>query len=123
MLFSVSVYGGAIINGGLNVSNDGNGSIKIIWTTQQETNVSEFILERSPNQIDWSEIKTFDPKGSNSTYTYIDDPALKSNDFVFYYRLKIVDNDGNISYINSQSVNQRISGVKQTWGSIKAMFR
>jgi len=42
---------------------------------------------------------------------------------IFIYRLKIVDTNGQASYSNEVSVSHNVSGVKRTWGSIKAMFR
>ncbi len=42
---------------------------------------------------------------------------------MFYYRLKIVDNDGTVRYSPVSEVLLSFSPVQHTWGSIKAMFR
>ena len=58
-------------------------------------------------------------------YEYTDQTAFKTNDQVYKYRIEIVDKDGSLSYSKEMSVlhNNGISGVKRTWGSIKALFR
>jgi hypothetical protein len=42
---------------------------------------------------------------------------------IYYYRLKLVDGNGNYVYSNTITVTHIISGVRSTWGSIKAIFR
>ena len=97
---------------------------KFVVFSLEESNVSEFVVQRSTPQSSFVDIATVQPKGSNSSYTYTDESAYKTSDLVFIYKIKIVGNNPNdISYSKPQSVLQNISGVKQTWGSIKAMFR
>ncbi len=71
----------------------------------------------------YSDIATLDPHPDNPFYSYTDKSVYKTNDYIFVYRLKIVDNNGQLSYSDQASVSLSISGVKRTWGSIKAMFR
>ncbi|GAB4300128.1 MAG: hypothetical protein Kow0098_27200 [Ignavibacteriaceae bacterium] len=98
-------------------------SIKLEWKTGEETNLSHFVIERRTPDAGFIEIDQLPAQGSNSYYSYIDDSAYRVNDLVFIYRLKIVDNDNQISYSAEVTVSHSISGVKRTWGSIKAMFR
>ena len=100
-----------------------NGNVTITWQTGQETNVRNFVIERMPINGNFIEIATLPAKGNNSTYEYVDETAYKANDQVYVYRLKIVDNDGSASYSGVSHVAHSVSGVKQTWGSIKALFR
>lgn len=95
----------------------------IEWKTSQEINLKNFIIERRGPQSDFSEIKVFEPKGDNSFYSFRDKSIYKTKDYIFIYRIKIVDNDNQVNYSNEASVSLSISGVKRTWGSIKAMFR
>jgi len=97
--------------------------IRIEWKTQEEINLQHFKIERKTPQSSFVDITTIQPKGSNSYYTYLDQSAYKPNNMVFIYRLKIVDTNGQVSYSNEVSVSHSVSGVKRTWGSIKAMFR
>jgi len=93
------------------------------WKSKEESAVKEFIVERKSLNSDFIPIGSIQPKGNNSFYTFIDETAFKSLGSVYYYRLKIVDFNGTISYSNEISILHSVSSVKRTWGSIKAMFR
>jgi hypothetical protein len=76
-------------------------NISLSWSTSNEVNVREFIIERSFNNTDFSAIGTR-PAGNSalhSSYSYfdIDNVAVKATNKL-YYRLKMVDIDGKISY-------------------------
>jgi len=97
-------------------------NVKLEWKTGQESNVVSYAIERRTPQTDnFTEITTIKPKGDNSFYSYLDQSAYKTNNVIFIYRLKIVAEQ--VSYSKEVSVSPNISGVKRTWGSIKAMFR
>ena len=104
-----------------------NGNVIISWQTGSENYdgkvVKEFVIERAPFNGTYVDIQTVAAKGSNSTYEYVDESAYKTNDQVYIYRLRIVDNDGSTSYSGLSQVAHSVSGIKQTWGSIKALFR
>lgn len=118
---TAALTAGAFLNY-FNTKSD-NGNVVISWQTGLETNVKEFIIERMPINGSYIEIASVVSKGNNSTYEYVDESAYKSNDQVYVYRLKIVDNDGSLSYSGVSHVAHSVSGIKQTWGSIKALFR
>lgn len=98
-------------------------NVKLEWKTGEESNLQNFVIERRTQNSSYVDLATIYPKGSNSFYSYIDESVYKSSDYVFTYRLRIVDNDQKISYSYEVSVSPNISDVKRTWGSIKAMFR
>ena len=99
-------------------------NVKLEWKTGDESNINHYAIERRTPQTQGVEIATIPPKGSNSYYTYEDQSIYKTKDVIFIYRLKIVNSDNsNPSYSSEVSVSPNISGVKRTWGSIKAMFR
>ncbi|MEJ2242276.1 MAG: hypothetical protein P8Y18_09050 [Candidatus Bathyarchaeota archaeon] len=97
--------------------------IRLEWKTREEVDLQNFKIERKTPQNSFVEIATIQPKGNNSYYTYLDQSAYKASDLIFVYRLKIVDTNGQTSYSNEVTVSHSVSGVKRTWGSIKAMFR
>ena len=97
--------------------------IKLEWKTGTENNLKNFVIERKTPQSSFIEVATIQPKGSNSYYSFTDESAYKGNDLIFIYKLKIVDNNNQYSYSSEVSVSPNLSGVKRTWGSIKAMFR
>ncbi|CAF3326961.1 unnamed protein product [Rotaria sp. Silwood2] len=74
--------------------------IELKWVTVSETNTKEFIIERSNNGINFSEIGTIDATGfSNNVINYdYNDNTILPNQPVYYYHLKIVDLDGSYSY-------------------------
>jgi hypothetical protein len=97
--------------------------IRLEWKTREEVNLQHFKVERKTPQSSFVEITTIEPEGNNSYYTYLDQSAYKTDNMLFIYRLKIIDTNGQASYSNEVSVSHSVSGVKRTWGSIKAMFR
>jgi hypothetical protein len=121
LLLITTVFAGAYLDY-FHVRNDGDDAI-IEWKTSQETNLKEFVIQRSTPQTQWVDIATVAPQPNNPIYSYTDKSVYKANDYIFIYRLKIVDNDLQLSYSSAASVSLSISGVKRTWGSIKAMFR
>lgn len=98
-------------------------NVRIEWKTGTESNLKNFVIERKTQQSSFVDLSTIAPNGSNSSYTYVDKSIYKTSDYVFTYRLRIIDNDQTISHSQSISISPSISGVKRTWGSIKAMFR
>ncbi|MFQ5637417.1 MAG: hypothetical protein ACE5IR_05430 [bacterium] len=121
------VFGGAIV---LNFQGQpGYNRVTLKWTSQNEINLKGFEVERSFDNKDKKNFKqiAFIKPGSEQLdkkqYTYEDKSVFKSNARTFHYRLKIVDKDGRSSYSKVISVTPTVSSARQTWGSIKAMFR
>ncbi|MCX6173481.1 MAG: hypothetical protein NTZ27_01855 [Ignavibacteriales bacterium] len=102
-------------------SQDGN--VVVSWQTITESNLNYFVVERKTVNGSFMEIGNVSPR-SDKNYEYVDQSAFKTSDQLYVYRLKIVDNDGSVSYSQVVSVtHSNISSVKRTWGSIKALFR
>ncbi len=121
-LIIATVYAGAYIE--YFHARSESDDIRLEWQTSEETNLQNFVIERKTPQSTFTDIATIQPKGSNSFYSFTDQNAYKTNDMVFVYRLKIVDNNNQISYSKDITVTHSISSIaKRTWGSIKAMFR
>jgi hypothetical protein len=98
-------------------------NVKLEWKTGDESNVNHFSIQRKSPQTSFVEISTMPAKGSNSYYSFVDQSIYKTKDVIFSYKLIIVDNNMQTSSSQIVSVSPNISGVKRTWGSIKAMFR
>ncbi|MGK9477329.1 hypothetical protein [Melioribacter sp. OK-6-Me] len=101
-------------------SQDNN--VLITWKTSSEVNLSHFEIERRTVSGQFMFLARVEPEPDKS-YEYIDQTAFKSTDAVYAYRLKIVDKDGQMAYSAPYNVVHRVSSVKRTWGSIKALFR
>ncbi len=111
------------------VAQPGFNRVTLKWTTQNEINLKGFEIERSFENKSESFKKVDFIKASSETkdkkeYTYEDRSIFKSSDRTLYYRLKIINNNEPDTYYEKIiSVKPTISSARQTWGSIKAMFR
>ena len=111
---------------GFNAYRD-NQQIRIEWTTEIESNCLRYEIQRSTDKVNWQRIGAVKSKTGNSTsqqlYQYIDDSIFKSSDASINYRLVIVDQNGTTHTHNVIASVTGSSGIKRTWGSLKAMFR
>lgn len=100
------------------------GNIIIKWKTVSETNFKNFVIERKTVNGNWADIGIVQPK-SDKNYEYVDKNVYRSTAGNLYtYRIRFVDNDNTFSHSNEfRVVNFGTSGIKKTWGSIKALFR
>jgi len=124
LLFAAGLVAGARISD-FHAKRDNN-SVILEWTTESESNLSKFDIERSTDRIRWLKIAETPASNEPETrqnYSYRDNTIFKASVNNFYYRLILVDKNGQFSpydVIVSVSGN---SGIRHTWGSIKAMFR
>jgi len=73
-----------------------NNSIIVSWATETEINNSYFILEKSTDGVNFTEIANVPSKGNGAKYNYTDFSPANGNN---YYKLTQVDNDGtSVSY-------------------------
>lgn len=96
--------------------------IILTWKTGQENDIDLFIVERSTNNKEFTKIGEVVPKGSNSDYEFIDADFTDVKS-IFYYRLRIRNQDGTFQLTDSITVILKISSFAKTWGSIKALFQ
>jgi hypothetical protein len=99
-------------------------AILLEWKTGFEDNLNRFEVERSASEPNsFIHIGNVSAIGNNSYYYYRDEVVMNSSAPIYYYRLKLVDNNSGYVYSNTITVTHIISGVRSTWGSIKAIFR
>ena len=115
-----TAFAGATISY-FNVYQNGDNAV-VEWSTSSESNVQDFIVQRRTLQSGFVDVATV-PTNSDHVYKYEDKSIYKTTDEFYIYRIAIVDFSQNVSYTNELRVSMNISGVKRTWGSIKAMFR
>ena len=125
-LFIVAiVYAGNATIFNFSVSQD-NDNADLSWTANGETSSMQFIIERKTSQTDFVNIHTV-PVNSTHTYQYIDRSIYKTSGISYSYQILLVDinNANNIICSSNEKllIPNGISGIKSTWGSIKAMFR
>lgn len=111
-----------IRSGSLQANSDGV-NVTLRWITDDETNVAGFEIERRAGTDGaFASIAPIDPKGA-SLYEYVDNSAFRKTATLYQYRLKIVYSNGATpTYTAMLTVSHTVSGVRRTWGSIKAMF-
>ncbi len=101
-------------------------SILLEWKTGSEENLARFEVERSASEPNnFVSVGSVTAIGSNSYYYFRDETSNMQTPMapIYYYRLKLVDSGGNYIYSQTITVTHVISSVRDTWGSIKAIFR
>ncbi len=122
---SVILYAGVTLQ--YFVARDNSSGVLVEWKTTEEGATSKFEIERSadtPDNFIFIDFKN--ATGNNSYYTFQDNSVDFSNgrlSSIYYYRLKCVEGNGNYTYTNHITVSHTVSGIRSTWGSIKAIFR
>jgi len=90
----------------LSFTGKNNGNNKLLeWNTSNEINIKEFVLERSTDNSSYKDLATVTAKGAIvNAYSYNDTYNI---DGTVYYRLRIIDNGGRITYSNTISLSNR----------------
>ena len=108
-----------------------NNTVILEWATEEETDLAKFMIQRTNDINDaysWLTIGEKTPlaesAGGRREYNFTDNTIFK-NQFsgTFYYRLMIVNSQGQQSEHDVIVSISGTSGIRHTWGSIKAMFR
>jgi hypothetical protein len=82
---------------------------KLVWRTGEEKNVDFFILERSKNGRDFTEIAKMKSGAASKEYAFVDEKAFSGTS---YYRLKMPENDGSkVMYSKTISVSAATKGT------------
>jgi hypothetical protein len=123
LILTATVFGGALIFDFSAESRSDN--ILVKWKTTEESNLKNFVIQRKSANGSFIDVDAVQAKGNYSSYEYIDDEVFRTNDAVYIYRLKIVNKyNSDDSYSAEIPVaHANVSGIKRTWGSIKALFR
>lgn len=87
-----------------------NDKSELEWSTLSEQNTSHFEIEKSNNALTWSVIGNVDASGnshSKTTYRFTDEkPGIGKT----YYRIKVLDIDGNVEYSLVKDVYRTATG-------------
>ncbi len=92
--------------------NYSDGIIQLGWSTYSEINIDHFDVERSTDGNNFRQVGKINTASgqlnSNANYTYLDITAQRGTN---YYRLAMVDNNGNYTYSKAIMVNVDIKGI------------
>lgn len=126
-LFVLSTVAFAAVTLQYFTARDNANGVLVEWKTGDEGGTSKFEIERSADRPDnFINIDEVTATGNNSYYSYQDnsvDIGNGRNSALYFYRLKCVEPNGNYTYTNHITVTHTVSGIRSTWGSIKAIFR
>lgn len=86
---------------------------KLDWKVAQETNVSRYEIERSADGSNFSKIGAVTAANAGA-YAYSDAAV---NNLPFYYRLKVIDNDGSFKYTEIIYLRRNAKRVMQVMGN------
>jgi len=111
------------------VAAENDNGILIEWQAKTEEDISHYEIYRSRSDSDIpTRIRYVTPLGKNASYSFLDNDILSkagvSGDFRFNYKVRAVLSNGRFD--DSRVVQASLSSLgvrRQTWGSIKAMFR
>lgn len=82
-----------------------NNKVNLNWTSANEVNVRNFVIERSKDGITYAQIGTVNAKNlTEATYAYSDKSILTGTT---YYRLRMNDNNGSFTYSNVATVSSK----------------
>ena len=88
-----------------NVTNQSDSAI-IVWQTSAEENVNKYQVERSPDSITFNKIGEIVKTGQTiNNYNFID---AGLNPGIYYYRIKVIYDDGSYAYSNVRSIVYQI---------------
>lgn len=91
-----------------------NDKVQLSWSTASEIDFSRFVVQRSTDGQQFSDIATVVPQSGNSyeqqSYGYTDQHVPANT---VYYRLAMIDQDGTVTYSTIETVTLRaITGTK-----------
>jgi hypothetical protein len=87
-------------------NNNNNNRVDLKWSTEKETNLSHFIVERSTDGINFSDaalVFAYGNTTSKSDYVFADNIS-KIQSGVIYYRISSIGSDGKNQYSEIQVI-------------------
>ena len=88
------------------------GQVDLKWNTQGELNMAKYAVEYSPFGDEFKTIANLLAKNLKTSAAYA--ATVNQDDLVGYYRLKMIDQDGSISYSEVVKVKLKCGGVQVT---------
>ena len=122
-VLTVIAFSDVIKDGSFQAISDGS-TITLRWMVNSEANVAGYgIQKRTGTTGDFATIATITPRGQ-SLYEFVDYSGMDKVSSLYQYRIFVSFADRMTPlYVGPVTVSQSVSGVRKTWGSIKALFR
>ncbi|MGE5520164.1 MAG: T9SS type A sorting domain-containing protein [Candidatus Dadabacteria bacterium] len=90
-------------------------SVHLQWLTTALENMDYYNIERSVDGANFSTIGRVNSYATSTSYVFDDRQALTLNQPIFYYRLKLVENNGTYKYSNIVTVDLMNSAFSVTF--------
>jgi GEVED domain len=87
-----------------NATAEQNKYVNIGWSVASEMNLKNYVVQRSTDELNWEDLQVIEPRNIADSEEYYTTKDMAPLAGISYYRLKMVDQGGNISYGNSQEV-------------------
>ncbi len=108
----------------------GMNRVHLYWKVTLEQNIRGYRIDRGFDPTHLSSLafvrateESVSPP-QEKVYEYIDQTVFKSDGRSFYYQIVVLDaQNREVTRTAVREVSPKISAVRHTWGSIKAMFR
>ncbi len=98
-------------------------TVDIQWITSLEHNIESFTVERSIDNLHYDDIDTVAAENSgNLVLTYNSEDKQPPQSPSVYYRLRITDFDGRVSYSAPITIGQVITGVGEQPASLPSVY-
>ncbi len=98
--------------------------VVLTWQTELEPDVKAFEIHRNtPTSTDFVLLHTVNAHGPAKPYVYTDLNLYKGASSLAEYKVVAVYRSGVRQDLFSEKVNYTSTGIRRTWGSLKAMFQ
>lgn len=89
-----------------------SGFVQLNWSISKEEDISHFDIERCTDGVNFRQIGQVSvSNNTNLNYTFLDILAEKGSNF---YRLAIIDKDGNFTYSQAITISVEVKGISVT---------
>lgn len=93
--------------------------VQLRWTTLQENHSDYFTIERSIDNRQFQSVATKLQASGTTTgeknYSYTDHPSAGETSSILYYRIKLVDKEGQFSYSNTITIRRSTISDLRPW--------
>ena len=98
--------------------------VLVTWQTEVEVDVAAYeIRRRTPTSTGFVLLTTVQAQGAGKPYAYTDGDLYKEISAMADYELTAVYHNGTRQLLFTAQVNYTTTGLRRTWGSLKAMFQ
>lgn len=98
--------------------------VTLTWQAEVEQDVAGYeISRRTPTSTGVVLLSTLTAHGAGKPYLYTDAELYKDVSAIAEYQLAVVFRNGTRQLLFTEQVNYTSTGLRRTWGSLKAMFQ